>query len=167
MADNKKIVLTIQREYESTKQGGWTLGKMSIADTAKTVLFTCEDEFRAVKVKGETRIPAGIYEIDYNTTGGMNTTYKKLYPEMHKGMIEIKNIPNFTSVYIHIGNTEKNTEGCPLVGMTRDIKNGTVGSSRVAYTIFYKSITGILDKAKAAKEKIYIEIKDIPKAVKK
>ena len=166
---DKNIVVTVKREYESKGGGGWTLGTMSIADTAKTKLFTCEDEGREVKVPGETRVPAGIYKLGYNTTGGMNVSYKKKFPALHKGMIEIKDIVTlnmkFGNVYIHIGNKEKDTDGCPLLGMTRDAKKGEVYQSTLAYTIFYKSITQILDKALRAKEDVYIEIIDIPKAV--
>lgn len=165
----KKIAITVQRDKTSNLQGGWTLGRMTVHAKTPFTIMTLEDEKREVKVKDETRIPAGIYEIDYNTVGGMNVGYKKDYPDIHKGMIEIKNVKtatmSFGNVYIHVGNYEHNTSGCILVGMSRNVANGTVGESRVAYRQFYKAISLMLDEAKKAKTPIYIEIKDEPKAV--
>ena len=160
----KKTVLTLQRDLESKENGGWTLGTLTIKPLKgdKISMFTLEDEGREVKVPGETRIPAGVYELKWNTTGGKNATYKKDFPDIHKGMIEITGINNgkmkFEAVYIHVGNFEKDTEGCPLVGLTRDTIKGTIGNSRVAYRTFYKAMIPLIDSGNA-----WIEVIDIPK----
>jgi len=107
--------------------------------------FQCyglEDTVRDVKIKGRTAIPAGIYKLGINRGGGMNAAYKKRFPGMHEGMIEIKAIPNFSSVYIHIGNTHEDTEGCLLVGTYFHRSNADWGvyQSTEAYKQLYQTI---------------------------
>ncbi|ERJ61305.1 DUF5675 family protein [Sphingobacterium paucimobilis] len=82
----------------------------------KFLCYGLEDLVREVKIKGATAIPAGVYPLRLNTYGAMNARYKRRFPEMHRGMIEICDIPNFTYVYIHIGNNFGDTAGCLLVG---------------------------------------------------
>ena len=50
--------------------------------------FTLEDEYRAKKVKGETRIPAGTYKLKPREFAGMYARYTKKY-KWHRGMIEV------------------------------------------------------------------------------
>ena len=46
--------------------------------------YTLEDEQRALKVKGETRIPAGIYDIQFRKEGGFHNKYSKRFTDIHK-----------------------------------------------------------------------------------
>lgn len=117
--------------------------------------FVMEDEKRLLKVHSETRIPAGKYPLKLNTTGGMNKTYKKKISE-HIGMIEIKNIPNFSSVYIHIGNDDDDTAGCPLIGFSTVIGVNYITQSTNAYRSFYKLVASALLR----KEEVNISIID-------
>src|SRR4051812_40685321 len=82
----------------------------------KFVCFGLEDEFRPTKVSKETRIPAGEYKIKLRTSGPHHEKYKKKFPDFHRGMLELRDVPNFNDILIHIGNTEKDTDGCLLVG---------------------------------------------------
>lgn len=82
-------------------------------------VFFCyglEDLVRERKIKGVTAIPAGKYKLGLNRYGAMNARYSRLYPALHQGMIEIRDIPGFKYVYIHIGNNFGDTAGCLLVG---------------------------------------------------
>lgn len=49
--------------------------------------FILEDEHRNEKKSGETRIPAGRYEITLRTVGGFHQRYSNRFPIMHKGML--------------------------------------------------------------------------------
>ena len=80
--------------------------------------FLLEDKIRAVKIMKQTAIPEGIFRLQLNTWGGMNKTYFPKYGPIHKGMIEIADLPTFSAVYIHVGNTIVETAGCPLVGLS-------------------------------------------------
>lgn len=103
--------LVIKRE-PSTKTS--TPGIMYKDDNGKRsfLCYTLEDVVRAEKVAGVTAIPSGRYELRIT----QSVRFKKLLPE-------VLNVPNYRGVRIHGGNTHENTEGCPLVGMTRNSKD--------------------------------------------
>ena len=81
----------------------------------KFLCYTLEDEYRKDKVKGETRIPAGTYDIILRKVGSFHTKYSEKFKDMHKGMLWVKDVPNFEYILIHIGNTDEDTSGCLLV----------------------------------------------------
>ncbi|MGJ1413735.1 DUF5675 family protein [Sphingobacterium multivorum] len=123
--------------------------------------FQCyglEDTVRDVKIKGRTAIPVGTYTLGLNRGGGMNTAYKKRFPDMHQGMIEIRTIPNFSLVYIHIGNTHEDTEGCLLVGTYFHKSNDDWGVYQSADA--YKQLYGtIIEQVKIGQVTLKIENK--------
>ena len=124
------------------------------------VCFTCEDEHRDVKVAAETRIPAGTYEIKLRTEGGFHDKYSKRFA-FHRGMLHLQDVPGFTWIYIHIGNTEKDTAGCILVGLgarVDDRGGGRVMTSALAYETFYPRV---IDAAEAGDLSIEIVDKDL------
>lgn len=151
--------LTLQRFNRGNDS---TVGLLSIGKGMGTFFkcFTCEDEQRHTKVMHETRIPAGTYEIKLRTEGGFHKRYGDKYPKTHKGMLWLQDVPNFTFIYIHIGNSDDDTSGCILVGnsTSSDVINGggTVGRSVEAYTDLYKRVSGVLLEG----EKVFITIKD-------
>jgi hypothetical protein len=122
----------------------------------KRICYTLEDEKRAVKVWGETRIPAGEYEIKLRKEGGHHARYTKF--DFHKGMLHLQNVPNFKWILIHIGNNDKDTAGCILVGSVLISKNGrfTLLRSTDAYIAIYPQIANALERG----EKATITIKD-------
>lgn len=71
---------------------------------------TLEDVERPAgeKVPGETAIPTGTYLVVLE----MSAKFHRLLPE-------IKDVPGFSEVKFHRGNTVRDTAGCPLVGMSR------------------------------------------------
>ena len=110
--------------------------------------FLLEDKIRDKKIMHKTAIPEGIFKLRLNTWGGMNKTYFPKYGPIHKGMIEIAELPTFSSVYIHIGNTIEQTEGCPLVGLSYIKKDGdfqvlqSVDAYKQVYKKLYEAATG-------------------------
>lgn len=114
-----------------------TISRISVGN--KFVCFGLEDEFRAIKKPKETRIPAGTYKIAVRTKGKHHQQYKERFKNIHRGMLEILNVPNFTDILIHCGNTHADTEGCLLVGTSAhtELDNMSVSSSGVAYQKFY------------------------------
>ena len=110
--------------------------------------FLLEDKIRAVKIMKQTAIPEGIFRLRLNTWGGMNKTYFPKYGQIHKGMIEIADLPTFSAVYIHVGNTIVETAGCPLVGLSYIKKDGeyqvlqSADAYRQVYRKLYEVATG-------------------------
>ena len=128
--------------------------------------YTLEDEIRDIKVMHETAIPLGEYEIKYRTVGGWFTREKARYDKKFgagwfKGMLELQDVPNFTYVLIHSGNTDESTSACLLLGNTQQdldmSKDGFIGSSRLAYESFYPKVRDALD----AGEKVTIRYSNI------
>lgn len=118
--------------------------------------YTLEDEFREKKVPGETRIPAGLYQILFRENTPMANRYMERY-EWHYGMLELQDVPGFSNIYIHIGNTDNDTAGCILVGdcaYTNVRKNGAIGRSAIAYEHLYKKISRALERG----EQVWISI---------
>ena len=74
--------------------------------------YTLEDIVRDEKVHGRTAIPAGTYPLRISRS----FRFKRDLPE-------VMNVPNYSGVRIHGGNTHENTEGCPLVGTVRNHKD--------------------------------------------
>ena len=122
--------------------------------------YTLEDEARVLKVKGETRVPAGTYKIELRTEGGFHERYSRKYPNIHIGMLHIVNVPGFEYILIHTGNTDEHTAGCLLVGDTQEnnviIRDGFVGKSNNAYKRIYPKIA----KAIKNNEEVTIEYID-------
>ena len=120
--------------------------------------FTMEDQPNEPKVPGETRIPAGRYKIELRTEGGMTKRYARKF-DWHRGMLWLRDIPDFTFVYIHYGNFERDTDGCILVGdgaQSNVLEDGMVMSSVVAYTRLYAEIIEAID----ASEEVWITVED-------
>jgi len=95
--------------------------------------FTLEDKVReedgvAVekwKVKGETAIPRGIYDLvlQYSPRFGPQTP-------------TLLNVPGFEGIRIHAGNRPEDTEGCIIVGYKIDTRSGLIvpGTTRSCVT---------------------------------
>lgn len=133
-----------------------TLGLLHIED--KFAAFTLEDEFRTIKVAGETRIPAGTYRILLRNEGGLTEKYKQRFPDIHKGMLWLQDVPGFEWIYIHCGNKDEHTEGCILVGDTSQqniTEDGFIGGSASAYRRVYPIIAEAIER-----ERVTIEVRD-------
>lgn len=122
--------------------------------------FTLEDEKRTVKVAGQTRIDAGRYEIRFREIlSGKTKSYRRRY-DWFTWHLHLQDVPNFKYVYIHVGNYERDTEGCILVGnqsvTNRPGNRGAILASRIAFKILYL----VVSKKLKAGEPVFIEIKN-------
>jgi len=134
--------LLLKRFYTSNVD---TLGILSINGIFSA--FVIEDTKHDIKIPGQTRIPSGTYEI--------KLTYS---PKFGKNMLEVCNVPNFTGIRIHPGNTNEDTEGCLLPGNVCRYNNdgeSRVEESTLAYNRIYPIITTALES-----EQVFIEIDD-------
>lgn len=132
-SDNRDSTLGLLLKIVPTGQGD------------KTVLqaYTLEDQFQLTKVPKETRIPAGIYNVDIQKAETPKTLqYRAKFP-WFKNHLEIKNVENFVGVYIHIGNTDEDSEACILVGDNADnnvIGPGSISNSTASFKRFYETV---------------------------
>lgn len=123
------IVLTLQR---TTPPGApRTFGKL-LAEDGHRLCYTLEDEVRELpgvpvaswKVKGATAIPTGRYHVTLEHS-----------PRFGPDTLTLQNVPGFVGVRMHAGNTEADTEGCPLLGMEVNPHGILGGTSRPAVAL--------------------------------
>lgn len=117
--------------------------------------FSLEDQWQPNKVAAETRIPTGTYKLKLRTVGRLHEKYRERFVE-HRGMIELENVPGFTDVLIHIGNTDRDSAGCLLVG------DGAVSAGELTNsTQAYRRLYGQISQAILAGEGAELEIEEI------
>lgn len=97
--------------------------------------YTLEDKVREIpgvpvekwKKQDVTAIPRGTYNMIVN----YSVAFKKALPL-------ICDVPGFTGVRIHSGNSAEHTEGCILVGFTKS--TNWIGDSRKAFDALFAKI---------------------------
>lgn len=129
-----------------------TLGIVSEISPGKRFLgYTLEDPYREEKVPGITRIPEGRYRLAMKHSGRFFAIYSERW-EWHRGVVELLEVPDFSAVLIHAGNTAEDTRGCLLVGAGQNAKpdgGGSLVSSRVGYERFYRAIAEAVERGDA------------------
>lgn len=132
--------ITLERT-ERTKK--YTQGELFVDGAFEC--YTEEDPERpdGVKVYGETSIPGG----EFNVVITPSNRFKRDLPLL-------ENVPNFSGIRIHPGNTPEDTDGCILVGRTKGV--GVIGESRAAFAALFDKIKAALD----AGDTVSIEIMD-------
>ena len=111
--------------------------------------FVLEDQKQLVKVPKETRIPAGTYKLGLRKVDSPKTqSYREKY-DWFTWHIQILDVPDFQYVYIHIGNTDDDTDACHLVGDSvvnqGDIED-FLGHSTQAFKRFYQKVYPVLNE---------------------
>lgn len=157
------------QEQEGTFKGT-TITVLRCSDDGKTTIgwlylngkyfcYTLEDTFREVKVKNETRIPSGTYQVGFNKYDTKKTLqYRERCAPWFTYHLHLKNVPNFQGIYIHSGGNYKHTSGCLLVSdrivTSSDIPFFT--NSKNTFERLYKILSKKLDSG----EKVRIVIFD-------
>lgn len=153
------MILTLRRRYKGEK---YTIGSLYV--DGKYFSDTIEDKDRGltsdmpsnkinrIKVPGETAIPCGKYKIDMNT---VSTRFRsRTWARKYNGIVpRLIGVPCFGGVLIHVGNTEKESLGCPLVGENK-VKGQVINSTAT----FYKLMDNYLIPARQRGEEIWITI---------
>lgn len=103
----------------SFKGPDYTIGKLYL--DGQYLCDTLEDTVRDKKIAGKTAIPTGTYNCEWT----YSQRFKRVLPEVF-------NVPGFTGVRIHTGNTAADTEGCILVGQNK--VKGQVINSKITFS---------------------------------
>jgi hypothetical protein len=149
--------IILQRYFDN---GSQTIGGLYLPDSIQRDCYILEDTYRPKKIMHKTRISAGLYPLKFRRYGRHYNRYKELYKDVNneRGMIQLMNVPNFTDILIHTGNTEKHTSGCLLTGNRYDTDlndNFRLYDSIVAYRRVYLEIADLMEKCD-----VYLKIKD-------
>lgn len=119
--------MTLKRQGCTAKSTPGTL-----AIDGKFECFTLEDVVRPEKIAGCTAIPAGEYHVMINHSNRFNRPLPLLL-----------DVPGFAGVRIHPGNTDKDTEGCILVGDSQSAD--FLGNSLIAFVRLFAKLKAEFD----------------------
>lgn len=110
--------------------------------------YTLEDTDRflekepGAKIYGKTAIPRGTYQVIID----FSNRFKKLMPR-------VLDVPGFSGIRIHSGNTAEDTDGCVLVGVA--VGKDKLFNSRAAYEKLMLRMEEALDRG----DSIELEVK--------
>jgi len=128
---------------------GATIGKLYVDGAFKC--HTLEDEIREIagqpvqdwKIKGITAIPAGCYQVILETS-----------PRFGPETLSIKDVPGFSYIRMHAGNTSDDTEGCILLGLQAGPASLIGGTSRPAVNLIRDLVKSAINQG----EQVMIDI---------
>lgn len=138
------MLITIRR---SPSANGCTIGRLSV--DGRHQCYTCEDVTRPgqAKVPGKTAIPDGRYRVVITMS-----------PRFGVPLPLLLDVPGFTGIRIHPGNTAADTEGCILPGRSYTLTG--VQQSREAF----HSLLVLMQSALDSGEGVWMEISQGEKA---
>lgn len=136
--------LTLKR---IAKKPGYTIGRLyidgqyycdTIEDTDRNLDQSMAVEvIQSVKVPKQTAIPIGTYEVSMNIVSP-SYSKKKAYKWTGGVMPRLLNVPGWSGVLIHPGNTADDSEGCILVG--QNLKVGQVLNSQKVFKPLWQQL---------------------------
>lgn len=115
--------------------------------------FCLEDGYRDVKVKGETRIPPGVYHVGRRVAGSFYARHRELWG--HEFVPQLLDVPGFTDILIHPGNSTADTAGCLLFGFSATFE-GDFSITRSGDA--FKKAYSLIDDAFKRGEAVTVEI---------
>ncbi|EKI3409008.1 hypothetical protein PEZ16_001850, partial [Campylobacter jejuni] len=123
------------------------IGKFKVLDDEEKILFECfalEEDKEGLESGKDLRIPEGNYNLRRHTPSRFENTLRSITKKDDDTMINVYNddVPSSRAILIHWGNTDKDTQGCILLGLTKDNNNESVGQSRLACKEFYDLMYG-------------------------
>ncbi|EGT3307134.1 hypothetical protein JDW65_000497 [Campylobacter coli] len=135
--------ITINRRYTGKT---CVIGKFKVLDDDDKILFECfslEEDKEGLESGKDLRIPEGNYNLRRHTPSRFENTLRSI-TKKDDTMINVYNddVPSSRAILIHWGNTDKDTQGCILLGLTKDNNNESVGQSRQACKEFYDLMHG-------------------------
>ena len=157
--ESKKMKLTLVRTYNTSRYciGHLYINGKFFCDTLEDTDRMLDDrmtakEIQAIKVKGKTAIPTGVYKITMRVVSP-RLSKKSAYRFCGGRVPRLISVKAYDGVLIHIGNKAEDTDGCVLVGENK-VKGQVINS-----TDTFRRLYPIMEKASVANEDIWIEIK--------
>ncbi|EPZ5960189.1 DUF5675 family protein [Campylobacter jejuni] len=134
--------VTINRRYTGKT---CVIGKFKVLGDDDKILFECfslEEDKEGLESGKDLRIPEGNYNLKRHSPSRFENTLRSI-TKKDDTMINVYNdeVPSSRAILIHWGNTDKDTQGCILLGLTKD-NNESVGQSRQACKEFYDLMHG-------------------------
>ncbi len=146
MTTAEPLVLVVNRR---PSVGGATLGEM--LEDGVRLCYTLEDEIREVvgrpvsdwKVPHCTAIPSGRYPVVLQDS-----------PRFGPDTLTVLDVPGFSYIRMHAGNTHEDTEGCLLLGLRAGAASLEGGTSRPAVALVKARVQSALKAGRL----VYLEL---------
>ena len=106
---------------------------------------------KRVKVYSETAIPTGVYDVTLKVQS-QRFRHRAAYAFCRGYLPRLLNVKGFDGILIHIGNTQKDSAGCILVGENK------VAGRVVNSTATFRRLYAVLDAAGRRGERITISV---------
>ena len=144
--------LILQRTHASSNKAR-TFGTLT-ADGVE-ICKTLEDQVREVpgqpvaswKIKTKTAIPVGVYPVTLVNS-----------PKFGPDTLSVGNVPGFEFIRMHAGNTDLDTEGCPLLGMRINDAGIVGGTSRPAVS----AVKAVVQQWLREGSRVMLDVRQIP-----
>lgn len=142
-------------KLEVYKDGQWTYLCDTLEDTVRDKNKNGVFDNGETKIAGKSAIPYGTYKITMDVQSPKYSNYSKYaFARKYQAyMPRLVNVPHFDGILIHPGNSDKDAEGCILVG-----RNKVVGKVLDSQSIWCSLMEYYFWPAKKTKEEITIEI---------
>lgn len=115
------------------------IGVLKVFEDDKEIFkcYTLQEDKEGLEKGKDLRIPAGVYSLKRHPGSRFEKTLREITKYPQDKMINVYNelVPYERHILIHWGNTDKDTEGCILLGKTKGINS--IGQSRIACKEFY------------------------------
>ncbi|EIT4431316.1 hypothetical protein L2D11_001777, partial [Campylobacter jejuni] len=123
------------------------IGKFKVLGDDEEILFECfslEEDKEGLESGKDLRMPAGVYNLKRHSPSRFENTLRSITKKDDDTMINVYNddVPSSRAILIHWGNSDKDTQGCILLGLTKANDNESVGQSRQACKEFYDLMYG-------------------------
>lgn len=146
------------------KKSTYTIGKLyidnvpfceTLEDTDRGLKSTMSlEQIKAIKKAAVTAIPTGTYNVRMDVVSTKFSKSAWYIKNCHGSKVpRLENVPGYAGILIHPGNTDKDTEGCVLVGQNK-VKGQVINSKDTFLKLYNK-----LYEAYTKGEKITITIK--------
>lgn len=143
----KKEIMDRYHEITRTNFPRLTLKRNTFSDistisdlflpTEEKFCLILEDTIRRVKVDHKTAIPAGVYEIAVKHSNRYN-----------RPMPYLLDVPYYTAIMIHWGNTAEDSSGCLITGALGSAMQDFVGRSKETFEKLFTEIDKYLSHGK-------------------
>ncbi len=151
--------LLLHRKWKKEK---YTIGRLfangsflfnTLEDTDRGLAdWMSEMAIKTMKIAGLTAIPTGTYRMVLSVSPKFKN---KSWAKKYGGLVpEILGVKGYSGVRMHPGTTEKDTEGCPLVGDNKEV--GKLLNSQKRY---FELMDNYLMPAHQKGEEMFITIK--------
>jgi hypothetical protein len=120
------VNVKVQREFLTSKS---TIGRLFLLGAGGQADFQCYT-LEPVQLHEDVKpraIPSGTYELTLRNS-----------PKHGRLIPHVENVPGFSEIEMHIGNFPRDTEGCTLVGKTREVDS--IGLSHAAFDALFEKL---------------------------